>query len=504
MLVLYNPRSDPRYRRLPLSLLALGAVLEGRYAYQVVDGNVDPDPVGRMLAARPDAVGVTVMPGPQLRQAVQDCRALRQRRPDLPILWGGYFPSEHPEVCLTSGLVDVVALGHAEATLPPLLDDLAAGRRPGGDLLGLALMEDGRPRRGALPPLPDPDALPRLPYHRVRLADHVSPSRIGRRTLNHHSSYGCPFQCNFCSVAHLSRARWRPESAARVVETVRSLAHEAAIDSLEFHDNNFFTSEARVREIAEGLAPLGLAWWGEGRVDTLLQYDELTWRAMAASGCRMVFMGAESGSAEALARMDKGGSLRPEMAEALAARCAQWGIVPEFSFVLGCPPDPEQDLALTFELVRRVKQRNPRAEIILYLYTPVPMPGLFDAAVAAGFRYPETLDEWAFGSWSDFSLRRHPRTPWLQERQRRLVRDFEAVLHARYPSVSATRLSRAWRAVLPFAAGLRYRLRLYDEPLELRLLLRLARYWDPARRGPVAASAPAGVGPERCVAGIAL
>ena len=45
MIMLFHPRSTrPKNRRLPLSVLYLGAVLEGREEYEIVDGNADPDP----------------------------------------------------------------------------------------------------------------------------------------------------------------------------------------------------------------------------------------------------------------------------------------------------------------------------------------------------------------------------------------------------------------------------------------------------------------------------
>ena len=68
MIVLFNPWSTPSPKKpLPMSLLALGSVLEGEFDYAVVDGNIGADPVGRILAihaATPlAAVAVTVMPG---------------------------------------------------------------------------------------------------------------------------------------------------------------------------------------------------------------------------------------------------------------------------------------------------------------------------------------------------------------------------------------------------------------------------------------------------------
>ena len=47
MILLFHPRSTrPKNRRLPLSVLHLAAVLEGREEYEIVDGNADPRSVG--------------------------------------------------------------------------------------------------------------------------------------------------------------------------------------------------------------------------------------------------------------------------------------------------------------------------------------------------------------------------------------------------------------------------------------------------------------------------
>ena len=87
--------------------------------------------------------------------------------------------------------------------------------------------------------------------------------------------------------------------------------------------------------------------------------------------------------------MNKGGTSSPDKTMALAEKMRGYGIVPEFSFVLGNPPDPEADAMATLEFVRRVKAANPAAEIILYMYTPVEVPGaLYDAAIENGFRFP--------------------------------------------------------------------------------------------------------------------
>ena len=45
MIILFHPRATkPRNCRLPLAVLALAAVLEGREEYRIIDGNLEDDP----------------------------------------------------------------------------------------------------------------------------------------------------------------------------------------------------------------------------------------------------------------------------------------------------------------------------------------------------------------------------------------------------------------------------------------------------------------------------
>ena len=134
MLLLYNPQSSANRKPiLPCSLLALGAVLEGSTDYQIVDGNLEDDPLARLdelIGAQGDdgpvVVGFTVMPGPQLQQSVPLASAIKRRHPQAVIVWGGYFPTQHWDVALRSDFVDFVVRGHGELAFKELLATLHA------------------------------------------------------------------------------------------------------------------------------------------------------------------------------------------------------------------------------------------------------------------------------------------------------------------------------------------------------------------------------------------
>jgi hypothetical protein len=313
------------------------------------------------------------------------------------------------------------------------------------------------------------------------MKEYIIKTAVGDRTLPHNSSYGCPFYCNFCAVVKMVDGGWLADTGERTARSVQYLYEHFNIDSVIFVDNNFFAAEKRVRKYAETLLEMGLGgkigWWGEGRVDTLIKYKPETWEILKKAGCNMIFMGAESGSDETLARMNKGGKASVAATLEIARRLKNYGIVPEFSFMLGNPPDPDADIKSTFGFIKEVKRVNPATEIILYLYSPEPVEGeMLEAATKGGFHFPQTLDEWVDEDWNDFAHRHNPHTPWLRERHRQQLHEFSQVLNAYFPTTTNPRLH-GWRGKLvKTAATWRYRSGFYRYPYELKVLDRLLSY----------------------------
>ena len=493
MIALFNPVSTtPGKQPLPLSLMALAGVLEARGdRWSLVDGNVTPDPSAEIIARLASVprtaaplLGVTVMPGPQLAQAVAVSRRVKEALPHVPIVWGGYFPTQHTDTVLKAPFVDFVVRSQGEHALPALVDVIRHGgvvNRVGGlSWKSPALDIQNNP---SAPPI-DLDELPDLPYHRVDMERYIHANYLGRRTVAHNSSFGCPFACSFCAVVAMSNRRWLAQSPGRLARVMRHLVDTYRVDAVQMHDMDFFINEARVSEFAERIADLGLRWWALGRVDTLMQYSDATWSRMARSGLKMLFSGAESATDEALARMNKGGKASASLTVELARRMRAYGVVPEFSFVLGSPPEPLADVEATFDFIRRIKAVNPATEIVLYTYTPVPMDGsLYAAAQQSGFAFPRTLEEWATPFWEQLSMRRGDNIPWIDPEVRRRIRNFERVVNAYFPTVTDTRLTPLRRAALKAASGWRYALKLYDAPYELRALHRLIHYQRPETTG---------------------
>jgi radical SAM superfamily enzyme YgiQ (UPF0313 family) len=497
--LLINPRmSRPGKARLPLSLLHLGAVLEGRRPWRILDGNLKPDLAAAALAelsARPYAlVGVTVMPGPQVAPAIEVSSAIRAAFPDVPIVWGGYFPTLYPDSAVNAPYVDYLVRGQGEQALLDLLACVEEDPSDISNVRGVTWKRDGRPVHNPAAPVVSPEALPPLPYERLgQVRPFLTQSFMGRRTAVHQMAVGCRYKCEFCGVVSMWNGRTRLDSPERLLRAGLELRDRWGADALQFYDHNFFDREATSLPVLDVLAKLGMPWWCYARADTLANFPASTWEEIRRSRLRMAYIGAEAGSDEVLARMRKGSKVEHTLE--VAARCREHGVVPEFSFVLGGPEDAEGEIEKTFGFIRRIKALNPDSEIILYFYSPTPQRArtpsgqppdptalpVMGTYGPSGPALPQTPEEWTEPRWISWVC--HQDAPWLTPRVRRRIDDFARVLSCRFPTVQDYRTPTWGRTVLRNLARWRYASGRYDRPWELDLARRMIPLRVPQEEG---------------------
>ena len=494
--------------RLPLSLLALAAALQDGYQYQLVDGNVDPDPGGtalRALADHPNAlVGVSVMPGPQVATAIQVSMAIRNAHPNVPIVWGGYFPTLYPNSALNAAYVDYLVRGQGEDTLLELLERLPdAGPPPSAlestsnpdvvrDVDGLSWKRCGEIVHNRDRAFRSPNDYGPFPYERVGdVQRYLRRSFMGSRTGVHQAAIGCRYRCEFCGVVSMFNGTTRLQTADRLLEACTTLRSRYGATAMQFYDNNFFDTEQSSIPLLEGLARVKMPWWCYARADTLARFSSSTWDLIRRSRLTMAFIGAEAASNEVLNHMRKGS--RVEHTLKVAQRCFEFGVIPEFSFVLGGPSDPEGEIEKTLNFIKRLKSIHPRCEVILYFYSPTPRREPQTARTrSTGLRLPvmkqygpsgpdlpTTPEEWTQPQWVNYVC--HQDAPWLSPKMRQRVRDFATVLGCRFPTVQDHEAPAWSKAVLRTLAGWRYHTGKYDNPWELAAARRLIRLRVPQR-----------------------
>jgi len=496
-ILLFNPKSSDAKYRVPNSILNIAASVEGKYDWVIVDGNCEANALKKIESYLDTGefkyIGFTVMPGPQLRQAITAAKAIKQKYPNTKMVWGGYFPSNQPESVLCSGYVDFIINGPGDNAFPLLIDALEKNE-PFEFIKNLIYLNtDGRIFKTAKEDLIDQDTLPPLPYDKLNrfypIQKFLGKTYLGEKTLAYHSSIGCPFTCSFCAVVPIYEARWKAKSAQNIYKDVKYIKDKWGADAIEFHDNNFFVSEKRAVEFAKLIEPEGMTWWGMARIDTMSKFKDESLAAIRKAGCKIIFFGAESGNNYILAQMDKGGSQTGEQIIQFAERLKKFDIVPEYSFVLGTPaPTPQLVQAqIDFEIdfIKKVKAVNPKTEIIIYTYSPVPTEGseLYKQVLASGFKFPQTLEDWISPAWENFDLRKNPLTPWLTPEMIDKIRDFETVLNGVYPTITDIRLNNLKRVAIKVASTIRYKINLYKYPYEIKLLQKIWKYRQPEIQG---------------------
>lgn len=495
--IIFNPKSADGKHRIPNSILQVGASIHGKYEYVFVDGNIEKDPLVKILELLGTGefkyFGATVMPGPQLKQAIPFTKEIKEKFPNTTTIWGGYFASNQYQSVVSSPYVDYIINGPGDKTFPELLDALEQDSDYSQIENLIYISPDGEIIKTKKQEILDQDKLAALPYsylnEHYNLNNYLAKTFLGNKTIAYHSSFGCPFTCSFCAVVPIYKGRWKGKSAEGIFSDIKYLKSNFNADAVEFHDNNFFVSEKRVVKFAELVKAENMQWWGEARIDTMDRYKDESLQLIADAGCKMIFFGAETGNDDVLKDMNKGGTQTGEQIKKFAARLAKFGIIPEYSFVLGMPGKDEKQvwkqIIEDINFIKEIKAINPATEIIIYLYSPVPTEGseLFEQVKEQGFNFPESLEDWLDPAWEKFDLRKNPLTPWLTPEMVDYIRNFETVLNGYYPTISDIRIKGLKKNIMRSMSKWRYNSGFYKAPYEIKAMHKIWKYRQPEIQG---------------------
>lgn len=192
------------------------------------------------------------------------------------------------------------------------------------------------------------------------------------------TSRGCPYPCRFCVIPKTNNRTWRKRSAKNVVDEIEYFVRTYKVREFHIEDVDPTISDKRIREICYEILDRGLniIWKivSGTKVETIR--NEETVDLMAKAGCRYISISPESGSPHVLRLMNKPFNLAH--AEHLAAYMSRAGIRLQVCFVLGFPGETEEDLQMTWNLVRKLTRQG-IDEIVLFIITPVPGSAIYDS-----------------------------------------------------------------------------------------------------------------------------
>lgn len=393
-IVLYNPQAV--FFTMPLALLAIGSALDPEtYEVVIVDGRLDPDPIAALEPHLDDALclGVTVLTGAPISDALAVSRAVKQLRPQLPIVWGGWHPSMFARECLDEPSVDVSVQGQGEETFAEIVERLAQGR----DLEGCAgctvRLAGNRILQNAPRPLRPVNQFRAHDYRLIPVARYYELKQ--RRQLDFITSQGCNFRCAFCSDPFVYGRKWVGLDPDAIGLRLGELWQRYRFDDVNFQDETFFTRRERVQAMADGIVESGrtFTWAATMRADQGVRLPEATWVRCKQSGLRRLLVGVESGSNEMLKRIRK--DIRIEQVFHTAAMMRDHDIAGIFPFIVGFPDEADDSVTATLEAASRLQAMSPGFTTPIFYFKPYPGSEIVTEAVERGYRLPDTLEDWS-------------------------------------------------------------------------------------------------------------
>ncbi len=411
----------------PLSLLALARMVRDRFDVRIINAVVDTDYREMVLDACGNALclAVSSMTCYQIRDGIDVCEAVKEKYPDLPVIWGGYHPASEPAQTLESPDIDIVIRGQGEFTFGEVVERLSEKGSPDG-ISGVSYKEGSRIIHNPDRKFADINDFPPLPYDMIDVERHVKGYKFGTRCLDYYLSQGCASGCSFCSEPVFCRRRWSGLAPETAVTELEHLAKTYNIDTFMIRDSDFFLNVKRVKALCDLLIKKGLGirlTSVNARMEHFSRIDDSIIALCRRAGICEIFFGFESGLQQALDSMNKGA--RVSQIRTCTEKCVKHDIDIRGSFMVGIPGmDVKNEVASTFheihEIICAYGERLEHLDILLSFFTPYPNTPLYDTAIKCGLEPLHTLAGW--GDFDQFDFK----APWFPQEYFDLVREFRA------------------------------------------------------------------------------
>ncbi|MBN1663087.1 MAG: radical SAM protein [Deltaproteobacteria bacterium] len=291
-----------------LTLIALTpADCDVEYCY--CDENIAP--IDWSMAC--DLVGITGYTL-QFERMGEISRRFRDR--GIPIAAGGVYASIDPEG--VGKIADHLFIGEAEYTWPAFLRDWTRGRARAVYRQETFIdMKDS----------PPPDI------------SHIRPKDYHYFSLQ--TSRGCPNNCDFCDVVHVSGRKYRSKSIDRIMVELKN-AQAWGAETVFFSDDNFVVNRsftvALLKEIIAWNRTLARPVSFSTQATIMIGEDGELVKLLADARFKVIFLGLETINKDCLYEVNKGQMARYDPFEVIP-RLSSHGIVPFLGLIVGFDHD---------------------------------------------------------------------------------------------------------------------------------------------------------------------
>lgn len=425
--ILINPQASLNSiylsKSIPLGVLFLAeSLVKNGFSVKIIDDNNDKVTkiVTDNFTSDTIGFGISTFSGTQLKNAIAIARNLKNRYPDKPIFWGGAHINALPLQTLQSDLVDYIAWGEAEQSLPQLLNAIK-NKQDITNILGIGYKNGCQKTVTNSIGYTDLNGVFDIPYSLLDMETYARPLNIGlKRCFSIFTSRGCPFMCKFCSNSSKlwPNTKMRYHTIEHIIEDIKKLVYEYHADGITFSDENVFINESRLVEICNALKKQNfkIKYRTSSRIDLLSKLSSTTWELLREAGFVSMAAGIESGSQRILDIIGKG--ITTEQIYKVDELLTRYGFFKTYNFMTCIPGETVDDLKETLKLIisiAKTSMYSPYPFGTLHKYIPLPNTELFDVAVKNGFVPPEKLEDWTCFDFENIDETRNKVRPWIDD-----------------------------------------------------------------------------------------
>jgi|SRR5271157_13821 len=325
----------------PLGLAVIAGILEKNgHDVSVIDATAERMNIhrleGKAREVRPDIIGITANVA-FARKAMLTGQWLKARFPNIPIIFGGPWPTTRYEVILTKKAGNFVVIGEGDETIVDLVRAIEENL-PVDDVKGIAFMKNGQvlvtDKREFICNL---DKIPFPPWELFPKCTKYFWNPKGKIFYPVMTSRGCPYGCINCTkLVHGFKLRTR--SIENVIEEIKYLRKNFHADEVIIIDDAFNVDIERAEQICDEIASLpfkiNLRFTNGLRADKIT--PRLAWKLKNA-GAYDIVLGIESGNQRVVNKIGKNLDLQAVRRAVIILK--HLGILVSGFFMVGLPPE---------------------------------------------------------------------------------------------------------------------------------------------------------------------
>lgn len=326
--LLYPPCKLVEKRNYPIDLMYLASISES-VGLEAKIWNGLGDVLDAVKEFSPDYI-LANMTTQSFRSDMETLYRIKSELPSIRIIVkGAPFLAYNTNVIYENYFIDYVIIGEAEQALSQILSGVEDK-----DILGICYRENEQGVKNDLSPFNQD--LDSLPFPERHLVD----KSLYKSILNNQPqatvevSRGCPNNCFFCLASSMSGLKFRARTVDNIISEIKECIEKFGIKNFFFKSNNFNYDRSWVIDFCKKIIEnkLDIIWQVELIPSSI---DDEMVDLMYKSGCRLVYFGVESGSAEILKNIGKNTNL--DEIRAIVKRFKSHKIRVHNNFLFGLP-----------------------------------------------------------------------------------------------------------------------------------------------------------------------